>query len=216
MIRAWIFDLDNCLAPADEAGEALYAPAFQAIRQANRGRLSEAVLAAAFADCWRQPLDAVARRHGFSPEMLAAGWRLLAQTEVRTPMRGYGDLAVLAELPGLRFLVTSGFRRLQASKVAALGIAPLFTAIHIDAIDDPEPRGKEAIFRQIIEAHSLGRNEALVGGDSPDSEIEAGHRLGLATVQILRPGVSRGGNATYYIRGLAELRDLRSPEVRPR
>lgn len=50
----------------------------------------------------------------------------------------------------------------------------------------------------------------LVVGDSPDSEIEAGNRLGLRTVQILRPGVPRGDNATHCIHGPAELKGLMS------
>lgn len=44
MTKALIFDLDNCLAPAHEVGEALYAPAFDAIREANYDVLSEASL----------------------------------------------------------------------------------------------------------------------------------------------------------------------------
>lgn len=43
-------------------------------------------------------------------------------------------------------------------------------------------------------------DEVLVVGDNPDSEIEAGNRLGLRTVQVLRPGVPRGNNATHYIK----------------
>jgi putative hydrolase of the HAD superfamily len=47
--------------------------------------------------------------------------------------------------------------------------------------------------------------EVLVVGDNPESEIEAGNQLGITTVQILRPGVTRGNNASYYIDELAEL-----------
>ena len=48
----------------------------------------------------------------------------------------------------------------------------------------------------------------LVVGDNPDSEIQAGNALGMRTVQILRPGIPRGDNATYYIQTLAELKAL--------
>jgi hypothetical protein len=44
--------------------------------------------------------------------MRAAGWQVFRQTEGTGPMYGYGDLAVLKDLPVQRFLVTSGFRRL--------------------------------------------------------------------------------------------------------
>ena len=86
MITAIIFDLDNCLSAADEVGEALYEPAFDAIRSANQGTLSDGALNAAFADAWRHPLDVVARQHGFSQAMLAAGWKVFAKMEVNIPL----------------------------------------------------------------------------------------------------------------------------------
>ena len=45
--QAIIFDLDSCLAAADEVGEQLFAPAFAAIRAANDGSVPEDKLRAA-------------------------------------------------------------------------------------------------------------------------------------------------------------------------
>src|SRR5262245_52882915 len=120
MIRALIFDLDNCLAAADEAGSQLYEPAFLAIRQTNHGTLSDEALDRAFADCWRHPLDWVAAKPGFSERMLAVAWAGLITAEARRPMGGYGDLGSLARWPVQRSRVPSGFRRLQKSKIRAL------------------------------------------------------------------------------------------------
>lgn len=117
MIRAIIFDLDNCLSAADEVWRELLEPMFAAIRRGNKGALTDEALAQAFEDCWRHPLDWVAREHGFSDEMLAAGWRVAASTEVEATMRGYSDLPVLEKIDAKLFLVTSGFRRLQDSKI---------------------------------------------------------------------------------------------------
>lgn len=208
MIKAIIFDFDNCLISAREVGETLFDPAFEAIRQANRGILSEAALRAAFADCWRCPLDVVAAAHHFSPEMLAVGWEFFSRTEFTGRLHGYDDLGTLAELPVLRFLVTSGFCRLQQSKIDAVHAGHLFVSTHIDATDDPRRKGKQGIFAEILAAHQLQPGEVLVVGDNPDSEIAAGNRLGMPTVQILRPGVLRGDNARYYIHTLAELKPL--------
>ena len=208
MIKALIFDLDNCLAAADEPGRQLYEPAFHAIRAANHGTLSDAALDRAFADCWRHPLDWVAANHGFSEAMLSAGWSVLVATEVTQAMRGYADLGSLATLPAQRFLVTSGFRRLQESKIKALNLGPLFTAIHVDAIDEPSRLGKQGLFELILKDHRLAPAEVLVVGDNADSEIAAGNRLGIRTVQTLRPGVPRADNATFYLRSLTELADL--------
>lgn len=208
MITAIFFDLDTCLSAADEPGRALFEPAFEAIRQANQGTLPDAALARAIAECWRFPFDDVARRHGFSEAMREAGFRAFGRIEIPVPMKGYGDLEVLGALPVRRFLVTTGFRRLQESKIRALGIGALFEGICIDAIDEPGPKGKERIFRELLARHALRTDEVLVVGDNPDSEIAAGNRLGLRTVQTLRPGVLRGDNATHHVTGLAELHAL--------
>ena len=208
MIKALIFDLDNCLAAANEVGEDVFEPAFEAMRNANRGTLTAEQLAEAFQECWRHPLDFVASKFGFSQEMLGAGWKAFSQIVVETPMKGYGDLAVLRELPFDLYLVTSGFRGLQESKVRALQIADLFRGVEIDAIDEADRKGKQRIFDSILQAGKLRPEEVIVIGDNPDSEIEAGNRLGIRTVQILRPGVPRADTASYYIRTFDELKTL--------
>jgi putative hydrolase of the HAD superfamily len=210
MTKAIIFDLDNCLSAADEPGQQLFAPAFAAITRASQGTHVEGVLPQAFADMWRLPFDFVAEKYGFTAVMRAAGWDILSYLEVTTPMHGYGDLEVLKELPGRLFLVTSGFRRLQESKIRALGIASVFTAIEVDAIDEPGHRGKQQIFEHILHACQLQPQHVLVVGDNPESEIGAGCRLGIRTVQTLRPGVPRWPAATHHIQSLHELKPLLS------
>lgn len=214
--RAIFFDLDSCLCAADEAGEDLYAPAFAAIRTANRGVLDEDRLQAAFREIWHRAFDVVSAAHGFSDAMRRAGWEAFSRIEVASPLRGYGDLHVLAGLPARLFLVTSGFRRLQESKIRALGIAHRFAAVHIDAIDEPGRKGKERIFAEILASDGLRPREVLVVGDRADSEIAAGNRLGIATVQILRPGVPRTDTAGHHIASLTELPPLLVPARRPR
>jgi len=208
MTEAVFFDLDSCLSAADEPGQQLFAPAFDAITHANQGSHSSSVLQNAFADMWRLPFDFVARKYGFTPPMKAAGWEVLIHLQVTSPMQGYGDLDVLNELAVLRFLVTSGFRRLQESKIRALGIARFFTSIHVDAIDHPGCQGKQAIFEDILRDHQLQPDQVLIVGDNHDSEIAIGGRLGIRTVQTLRPGVPRSSAATHHIQTLRELKPL--------
>jgi FMN phosphatase YigB (HAD superfamily) len=208
VIKAVIFDLDNCLAAADETGRQLLAPTFAAIRRANHGTLSDETLERAFDECWGHSLDTVARKYRFSDEMLAAGWAENARAEVTVPMHGYPDLGAIRKLPAKLFLVTSGFRRLQESKVRALDVESLFERICIDAIDEPDRKGKEKIFAEILRTNALEPGEVLVVGDDADSEIAAGNRLGVPTVQIQRPGIPRAENATHHIRSLTELADV--------
>lgn len=206
--RLVILDLDNCLASAREAGEELFEEGFQAIRSANHGRLDEAALQAAFSDCWRHPLDWVAEQHGFSAEMLKAGWEAFSRMEVHHPMHGYGDLGELLKLSQHRVLVTSGFRRLQESKIRALNLSHYLHELYVDAIDEPDRIGKHGWFQRVLASHSLKPAEAVVVGDSAASEIAAGNSLGIPTVQILRPGVHRSDAAQYHIASLAELPGL--------
>lgn len=188
-MRAVIFDLDNCLAPADEPGRDLFAPVVRAVRKANRGRLSEAELQEAFDALWGKAFDVVAREFSFSDEMREAGWRESARVEVTVPMRGYGDLDVLPALGDRRFLVTSGFRRLQESKVRALGIAGAFDEVVIDALDEPGRRGKEGVFTDLMARHRLDPADVVVVGDDPQSELATARKLGIRAVQTVRPGI---------------------------
>lgn len=208
MIKCLIFDLDSCLSAADEPGTELYEPVFEAIRRSNNGLISPEVLDHAFSDMWRIPFDAVAKSYGFTSDMRDAGWRHLKDMEVLTPMRGYGDLDALMDLNEQRFLVTLGFRRLQESKIRALGISHLFSGIYINAIDELGHRGKQAIFEDILGTYGYSPAEVMIVGDNADSEIAAGIRLGIATVQTLRPGVPFAPTATHHIRTLHELKAL--------
>lgn len=203
-----IFDLDNCLCAADEVGQGFHAPVFAAIRRCNEGALTDAALSEAFADCMRFPFDEVAEKFGFTRAMRDAGLRVLESLEVVTPMHGYGDLHVLRELQARRFLVTSGFVKLQRSKIAMLGVGPWFEAVRIDAVGKQPRRGKRAVFEDLVRHFALRAGQVWVVGDNARSEIAAGNQLGMRTVQILRPGVERSDAARYTVKNLFELKAL--------
>jgi len=57
-----------------------------------------------------------------------------------------------------------------------------------------------------MKTHQLAPREVLVVGDNPDSEIAAGNKMGMATIQTLRPGGLASPAATHPIRTLAELK----------
>ena len=210
-MAAVIFDLDNCLCPAAAVGEALFAPAFAALRDANRGVLDEPVLQRAIADCWHTSFDVVAERYGFNTEMIDAGNAAFGRVEVMSPLTGYPDLPVVRELPIKRYLVTTGFRRLQESKIRALSIGSWFNRVIIDAIDEAEHAGKQRIFETILADENLSADNVLVVGDNPVSELAAGRNLGMVTVQTLRPGVTRWPGASHHIESLDELWSLIGP-----
>lgn len=204
-MKAIIFDLDNCLSPAAEPGAEFLASAMAAIREANDGSLAEDALQAAFSDMWWHAFDWVADKYAFTPAMIDAGWKALASAEIAGRMHGYQDLPLLQSVPGERFLVTSGFRRLQESKIRALGIAPHFSGVFVDAIDAPVRQGKRRIFEEILAKHRLAVPDVVVVGDNPESELAAARSLGLIAVQILRPGVVRSDVAMHHVTDLPGL-----------
>ena len=208
MIRAIVFDLDKCLAPPEEIGRSFFEPPIEAIRSANRGTLSDEAFESAISDFWHLSYDDIATRHGFSPAMFEAGWNAYRSLRMPGPLRGYGDLDVLGELDVPLILVTTGFRDLQESKVDALGIRERFVDVIVDDIDGHVRLGKYRIFGELLDRHRWQPESVLVVGDNPESEIAAGNRLGMPTVQMLRPQVVRDPSARWHVPDLAGLRDV--------
>lgn len=206
--KAIIFGLDDTLADVTRLGDSFFDPAFDAMRRANGGRLADARLLAAFSACWHTSFDAVVQAYGFSSDMARAGlaaFGRLCVVEGATSYGGYSDLELVKHLPVMSYLVTSGFRSLQQSKIAALGIEGWFDRVVIDAIDGAKRRGKLAIFEDIRRAGNWNAREVLVVGSDPNQEIAVGNKLGMVTVQILRPKVECSGAAIHHILTLGDL-----------
>lgn len=124
-------------------------------------------------------------------------------------VKTYGDENVIEKLSVLKILVTTGYERFQQSKIERVGIAHLFDEIIVDALDTPNAiKGKKRIFEEILEKHSLEKEEVLVVGDNPRSELGAAKELGIRAVQTLRPGVKEWAEADAHIRSLSELSAL--------
>jgi FMN phosphatase YigB (HAD superfamily) len=209
-IRALICDLDNTLFPARAVPLTTVQPALELVRAANRAvpMVPDARLEEALEACWDRSFDEVARLYAL-PEPLCRTWEAAAeQLEVNERLELYPDVVVLWSLPVRLFLVTTGYRRLQQSKIRALGLTGRFEAIYIDGLGESTRVGKEALFRQLLGEHHLAATEVAVLGDSADAELAAGDRVGLWTIQILRERVIPAPRAHSQIRSLTELPEL--------
>lgn len=102
-------------------------------------------------------------------------------------------------------LLTTGFRRLQESKVRQLGLTSLFAAVYIDSLDPPGPVGKRAILARLMVEHELTPKEVVVLGDRADDELAAARALGMVAVQELRPGVIPSAEISWQVPDLAGL-----------
>lgn len=216
MIRAAVFDLDNTLYDSTTIPAELLAPCVTAVRRANAGpqAIPGEVLESALQAARRFGFLTVAQRRGL-PAFLRLAWREVYQ-HLTVPGRLYpypDVLPVLEALPLLKLLLTTGYRGMQESKIAALDIAPMFDGVYIDTLDGGTldggiGPGKRRLLEEIFAAHRLAPEETLVIGDSPENEIAAGNALGAVTVQILRPGVTYSDAARHHIETLADLPPL--------
>ena len=210
--KVLIFDLDNCLLDARSMGT-LFDPAFSAIREANDGSVSQQVLEEAIEQCWYTAFNTVVEHYGLTEKMRQAGMAQFRQLRISKAIKGYDDIDVIPQFPLRRYLVTSGFRVLQESKIDALGIRGWFDHILIDDVDEAlqdltGAHGKLAFFERIVALEGCRPSELVVVGDNPLSELGAGHTLGATTVQTLRPGVAPWDLADHQISSLAELKDI--------
>lgn len=148
----------------------------------------------------------VVRECNLPPAVARALLDAYSAIEVPECVRTFGDEHHVADLPIEKILVTVGFERVQHAKIRRTGIGQMFTEIHVDALDyDGKHTGKEAIFRKIMAARGLAPRQVMVVGDNPHTELGAGKRIGMVTVQTLRPGVVRWNDAEHHVKSFSEL-----------
>jgi FMN phosphatase YigB (HAD superfamily) len=206
VLRAAVFDLDHTLFDPRTLPRALFAALEARLRVTAAGVVSQALLNAALADAWRLPFDRVVALHQLPTEVTVAWQEAMRTVEVTEPLTPYPDVhAGLEQLSLRRLLLTTGFRRLQESKVRQLGLTSLFAGVYIDPLDPPGPVGKRVVLERLLVEHELTPPEVVVLGDRADDELAAARALGMVAVQVLRPGVSPSPDIRWQIPDLEGL-----------
>jgi len=206
VLRAAVFDLDHTLFDPRTLPVTLFRDLEVRVRAAAAGLVPDGVLEAALADAWRMPFDRVATRHKL-PDVATIAWHEAASAvEVTEPLAPYPDVrAGLEQLSLPRFLMTTGFRRLQESKLKQLGLASLFVRVYVNALDPPGPVGKRALLQRLVAEHGLTPPQVVVIGDRADDELAAARTLGMVAIQVLRPGVVASPEVRWRIPDLDAL-----------
>lgn len=197
MKRALILDLDNTIYPVSSIAGHLFGQLFQLIDEHLEPGDSDMVTKAKD-ELTRRPYQHVADEFGFSAGLKAKGMEMLNNIELTEPMHTFEEYADLRSLNIEKFLVTTGFTKLQMSKVKMLGIEADFKAVYVV---DPEKstQTKKDIFQQIMQENGYTTGDVLVIGDDPKSEIKAATDLGIDTF-LFDPG-DRHSDATVTYRG---------------
>jgi putative hydrolase of the HAD superfamily len=179
MKKALIFDLDNTIYPVHAIADHLFEQLF-ALLDEHAGSLHYDIMLAAKDELKRRPYQLVAHKYNFSEELTSKGLELLQNITYDLPMDAFPEYHDIKTVPLKKFLVTTGFTKLQWSKVDQLGIKADFEEIHIV---DPQlsAKTKRDVFADISARYHYTTEEVLVIGDDPESEIRAAHELGIDT-----------------------------------
>ncbi len=177
--KALIVDLDNTVYPVKSIGEQLFAPLFELMQEYGWTPGTDR-FEGVKEDIMRRPFQKVADDNGFNAELVQRALELLRTTEYTGEMNPYADYESLCRLPADKYLVTTGFEKLQRSKVRQLGIEADFKKVSV--VDpDVSDLSKADIFKAIMHEENLKPEDVLVIGDDPESEIAAARSLGMDT-----------------------------------
>lgn len=180
MKRVLILDLDNTIYPVSSIANSLFAELFETLDsyaelinaddEDNINKIKQEMM--------RRPFQHIADEFGLSDEITERMVGVLKTMTYELPMQPFADYAYISALPLVKFLVTTGFTRLQLSKIKMLGIGQDFKSIHIV---DPEVsrQTKKDVFAEIMAEHGYQPADLLVIGDDPQSEIKAATALGI-------------------------------------
>jgi putative hydrolase of the HAD superfamily len=176
MKRAIILDLDNTIYPVSSISANLFEKVYDLLEE----HLPVGDIEAVKEDMGCRPYHLVADKFNFSDDLKAKGINILKNITYDLPMQPFDDYHQVKSTQIKKFLVTTGFSKLQWSKVKMLGIEDDFIEIHIV---DPEisNQTKKDVFADILKRHNYTAADVLVTGDDPESEIKAATELGIDT-----------------------------------
>ena len=198
MTKAIILDLDNTIYPVQSIGDALFAGLFALIEVSGEvdDRINEVKR-----EIMRRPFQLVAREFDFSDDLTAAGFNLLKNLEYVGPISPFPDYSLVRKMELKKFLVTTGFVKLQESKIRGMQIGKDFEKIFI--VDPAQSsKTKKDVFAEIVWKNGYEKKEVLVVGDDPASEIRAALDLGLPVVMYdalnMHPDETKVSKITNY------------------
>jgi|SRR5690554_813869 len=193
--RAIVFDLDNTIYPVASIGNKLFSEVYKLIEQDGRytGSLEEIK-----ENIQKKPFQVVAKEFHFNGDLTAKALELLSDLEYSDTILPFDDYLLTKDIDCLKFLVTTGFTKLQWSKIEKLGLQKYFEACYVV---DPavSQQTKKDVFMEIMAEYRLKPEEVLVVGDDIHSEIKAGRELGMETVVYDYAGILDGLQGYHVI-----------------
>jgi putative hydrolase of the HAD superfamily len=149
----------------------------------------------------------VAKDYHFSNDLTQKGMALLKELKYEGQIEPFTDYSFVRDLPLDKFLVTTGFLKLQQSKIAGLKVEQDFKEIHIV---DPSTSNqtKKDVFANIIKRQGYAKEEVLVVGDDLNSELKAAQELGVDAVLYNKLQLDTGSLSLPVITSFKQLQEL--------
>lgn len=202
MKKAIILDLDNTIYPVSSISGKLFKKLFAHIKKSGEFVGSfEAIIE----EIQRTPFQKVAESFSFRKQLLKECLTIHTSLTFNEPMSTFDDYQEICVLPQKKYLVTSGFTKLQNSKIEQLGIINDFEQIYIIDLQHSKHTKKD-IFLQIMDEQNYVSDEVLVVGDDLESEIKAGKELEIDTVLYNKLGKYSASDYTNTITDFKELK----------
>jgi len=176
--KAIILDFDNTIYSAPSIGDQLFARLLEMI---EHDRNHQEHMEQLKTDIMRRPFQVIAKEYNFSEELNQKCIAFLKELTYNGKIEPFDDYQFLRDLTVDKFLVTTGFYKLQQSKIEGMKITQDFKEIHIV---DPltSCRTKKDVFAEIMERHAYQPSDVLVIGDDLHSEIKAAQELGIEAI----------------------------------
>lgn len=198
MKTALIFDLDNTIYPVSSIADKLFVELFAVLDQhADIINSDDPDTAANIKEeMTRRPFQYIADKYGLKNEISKVMEEILRNITYDHPMQPFEDYHSLKDIPLDKYLVTTGYPKLQYSKIKQLGIEQDFKELYI--VDpDVSNQTKKDVFAGIISKYNYHPEELLVIGDDPASEIKAALELDIDTFLFDPSGIYPDAKTTH-------------------
>ena len=202
--KAVIFDLDNTLYPVDSIGDKLFSELFKLFEDDDSLNIE---LKNIKRDIMQKPFQTVAAQYSFSETLIEKCIIHLKMLTYNGNLSAFDDYKHVKKIEADKFLVTTGFTKLQQSKIKSLGIANDFKEIHIVDITKHYTTKKD-VFVDIILRHNYDVDEVLVVGDDVESEIKAAQQLGIEALLYYKKAAKEINESIKTISDFSELNFL--------
>lgn len=203
-----ILDLDDTLFSTKSIKPDIFSPAVHLIESHYKKTAQEAKLQQIIPDLWSFPFDQVAQKHQIPNAVQQAFVNQINALPYSLDISLYPDYPALKDLDYEKVLVTTGFPKLQAAKIEALGIRNDFSAVYIDNPFAQNRQHKQGIFQHLLASKGHTPAHFVVIGDNPASEIKAGKTLGMHTVQRQKTGIPLSELSDHSIASFTEMKML--------